>query len=151
MIRRLEVFVPSNRVSRSGARLGFDGRNEMERQARGNRYAAAKRKAENEVWVARFVKSEMARTGWEARDALSTVELTFIEPNMRRDDDNVFAAAKFVLDALCKPSESGGRVVHANGCGAVLDDDPWHVCLITRRGKTDRLNPGVWIRITRSE
>ena len=148
-LERLDVFVPTNRVSRNGRRLGMDGLNDIVRMSRGNKYAAAKRKDENEAWIAARVSEAMRDSGWVAWDGLTTVILRFVEPDMRRDDDNVFAGAKFFLDALCMPGLSGGRVVHKNGCSAVKDDDPAHVCLVTRRAPVDRLNPGVWVSLIR--
>lgn len=146
-IETLEFFVPTNRVSKNGRKRGLDGLNEIVRQCRGNRVIAAKRKIENETWVARFASEAMQDSGWSARDCLNTVILTFIEPDTRRDDDNVFGAAKFILDALCEPS---GRN-HLHGCGAIVDDDPFHCALIPRRGDPDRENPGVRVKIIREE
>lgn len=148
-LQRLEFFIPSNRVAKNGRKSGMDGENDLVRSARGNRFAAAKRKADNEIWVSRFASEAAEDAGWSREDVLHTVELTFIEPDMRRDDDNVFGAAKFILDALCEPQPSGKFVIHRNGAGVIPDDDPFHVCLICRRGPVDRDAPGVKVRVTR--
>lgn len=149
LIERLEFFVPTNRVSKSGRRQGMDGLNEIVRQSRGNVHLANKRKHENERHVAGYALEAMREAGWVPDDRLCFIELTFVEPDRRRDDDNVFAGAKYVLDALCRPHPSGGRIMHANGAGAVIDDDPFHVCLHCRRGEEDKRNPGIRVRITR--
>lgn len=148
-IERLEFFVPTNRVSKSGRKQGMDGLNEIVRQSRANIHVAAKRKRENELHVAGYAVDAMRESGWVADDRLCLVEMFFVEPDDRRDDDNVFAGAKFVLDALCRPRPSGGNIVHANGVGAIVDDDPRHVSLRCARGETDKDNPGVRVRITR--
>ena len=149
LIERLELFVPTNRVSKSGRRQGMDGLNEIVRQSRGNVHLANKRKQENERHVAGYALEAMREAGWVPDERLCFVGLTFVEPDRRRDDDNVFAGAKYVLDALCRPHPSGGRIMHANGAGAVIDDDPFHVCLHCRRGEEDKRNPGIRVRITR--
>ncbi len=146
---RLEFFVPTNRVSKNGRKQGLDGMNEIVRQSRTNIHVAANRKRENEQHVAKYALEAMEKSGWVANDRLCLVEMFFVEPDSRRDDDNVFAGAKFVLDALCRPHSSGGRVIHANGIGAVIDDDPFHVSLRCVRAKNDKQNPGVRVRITR--
>lgn len=147
-LQRLEFFVPSNRVSKSGRKRGFDGLNDIVGQSRSNRVYAAKCKNETEEWIAGFAREASSEQGWSRPSGLTTVELEFIEPDMRRDDDNVFAGSKFFLDALCTPDESKKVTVHKNGCSLVWDDDPFHVCLVTRRGPTDRENPGVKVRMT---
>lgn len=149
LIDRLEFFIPTNRVAKNGRKQGMDGLNEIVRQSRGNVHLANKRKHENERHVAKYALEAMKEAGWVADERLCFVELTFIEPDKRRDDDNVFAGAKYILDALCRPHPSGGRVIHSNGVGAFFDDDPFHIALHCKRGEPDKQNPGVRVRITR--
>ena len=144
----LEFFVPTNRVSPGGARRGMDGLNEIIRSARAGAEVSNRVKAENEAWIAAHARRAMAECGWEAPDRRCTVEVEFVEPDLRRDDDNVFAGAKFVLDALCAPRRRGRYVQHAAGCSAIRDDDPAHVRLVTRRGACDRRDPGMRVRVT---
>lgn len=141
----VEFFVPTNRRDRRGAPRGMDGMNEIIGQSRESPYRANRRKHANEAHVARYARSAMRASGWRADDSRVTVELVFIEPDMRRDDDNVFAGAKYILDALCSPASG-----HPRGCGAVPDDDPAHVRLLCRRGPVDRSNPGVLVRLRRA-
>ena len=145
----LEFFVPSNRMDKRGRKKGMDGMNEIVKQSRTKAAWANIQKNKNEQWIAGYARAAMHKAGWKTRNCLHTVILTFIEPDMRRDDDNVFAGAKFVLDALCKPVVGDKRTVHRNGCGAVPDDDPMHVCLLCRRGDPDVENPGVRVKIIR--
>lgn len=153
------VFVPSNNVDKRGNPRPFDGNNELVRQARTGAYVANARKIANERHVAAYVAAAMAEQGWTAPDGPSTVTLTFVEVGYKRDPDNVFGAAKFILDALCTPRPTGrvGRrgkevVIHANGCGALVDDSQEYVVLrMALSDKPDREHPGVWIRIRRNE
>lgn len=148
-IETLEFFVPSNRKNKNGSKRGMDGMNEIVKESRACAAYANVRKAENEQWVAGFARAAMREAGWETKDRLHTVVLTFVEPNMKRDDDNIFAGAKYVLDALCKPVVGESRTVHRNGCGAIPDDDPRHVALVCKRGAEDRNNPGIKVKIYR--
>lgn len=145
----IEFFVPSNRTARNGSKRGMDGMNEIVKQSRTSGAYANIRKAQNEMWVAKYAKEAMDEAGWTAKDCLHTVVLTFIEPNQRRDDDNIFAGAKYVLDALCVPTVGGKRTIHGNGCGLIPDDDPRHVCLLCKRGKEDKDNPGIRVKVYR--
>jgi hypothetical protein len=55
---------------------------------------------------------------------------TWVEPNMRRDKDNIVAARKFILDALV--------------AAGILQDDGWpEVVGWTDHFQVDRLEPGV--------
>ena len=148
-IEILEFFVPSNRKNKNGRKQGMDGMNEIVKQSRAKAAWANIRKNQNEQWVAGFARDAMKEAGWKTADCLHTVILTFIEPDMRRDDDNIFAGAKYILDALCKPVVGKSRTVHRNGCGAVPDDDPMHVCLLCKRGDADPVDPGVKVSIIR--
>lgn len=70
--------------------------NDYIRTCRGNKYAAAKEKAEIEEKLAWYIRRCPRFDG--------PVEITFTwaEGNRRRDYDNVAFAKKFVLDALVK-------------------------------------------------
>lgn len=154
MARDLVAFVPSNNTDRRGNPKPLDGTNELVRQARGNAYRANLRKQENEAHVAAVVARAMAEQGWEAPDGVTTVTLTFVVVGRNRDPDNVFGAAKFILDALCRPQHTGHinkggreRVIHASGCGAIVDDSQEYVELRCALGEPSRERPGVWIRL----
>lgn len=151
----LLVWVPSNNRDKRGNPQPFDGLNEIIRQARGNSLAANARKHKNEKHVAGYVAAEMERTGWTAPAGPCEVTLTFVEVGARRDPDNVFGAAKFILDALCTPVHTGrvGRrgkevVIHADGCSALVDDSQEYVRLTCRLAEEpSRESPGVWVSI----
>ena len=144
----LSFYVPSFRKTKRGRPQGMDGLNEIIRDARCNRYAAAARKHRIEAYVSRIAAEAADASGWERPTGRCTVALEFREPDARRDDDNVFAFAKYVLDAMCVPTESGRGTVHAEGAGIIEDDDPAHVRLVCTRGRIDRDNPGIQVTIT---
>jgi len=72
------------------------GLNEMIRSARGNKYAAAKEKKRSDDWCAWYAKQ--ARLPAIKKPVL--VSFIWMEPDARRDVDNIAAGAKFILDAL---------------------------------------------------
>lgn len=74
----------------------LDGLNEYTRANRSNRYAGAQMKRENQDRATLALK--LARINPYACPV--RLSITWIEPNMRRDPDNIRFAAKFVLDAL---------------------------------------------------
>lgn len=74
----------------------LSGLNEYTRSNRSNRYQGAAVKRANQDIVVKAIK--MSRV--KQHEGSVTVAITWIEPNMRRDPDNVRFAAKFVLDAL---------------------------------------------------
>lgn len=64
-----------------------------------------------------------------------TAFITFYEPNNRRDDDNVIAGCKFILDALVK-------------VGIIKDDSPKYLHLKAERKTEMNANEGNgWIEI----
>lgn len=63
-----------------------------------------------------------------------TLNITFYEPNMKRDVDNVGFGAKFILDALV-------------GLGILENDNQSHVSGISYEVKCDRENPRIEVEI----
>lgn len=152
------AFVPSNNVDRRGNPKPLDGTNELVRQARGGRAWANRRKQANEAHVAAHVARAMEEQGWTAPEGVTAVTLTFVERDYKRDPDNIFGAAKYILDALCTPQRTGvtngngvERVVHRSGCGAIVDDSQEYVELACALARPDREHPGVWIRLHTEE
>ena len=62
------------------------------------------------------------------------IEITWYEPNVKRDVDNISAGQKFILDGLVK-------------AGVIKNDNRKHVNSISHKFETDRLNPRVIIDI----
>lgn len=144
MRREITFFVPSNRRGKNGRPLGFPGLNEMVREARTNRFASAKQKDGTTEYVRAYAIKAMLCQPWEMPKCRCLVTLTFVEPHRLRDPDNVFAGAKFVLDAI---TERGG-------CPRPLIEDDSQRCMDLRcalADHTDKERPGVWVRIQELE
>ena len=62
------------------------------------------------------------------------IEITWYEPNVKRDVDNIMGGQKFILDGLVK-------------AGVIKNDNRKHVNSISHKFETDRLNPRVEIEI----
>ena len=63
------------------------------------------------------------------------VQLEWIEPNNKRDPDNVFAGVKFILDGL----ENAGILKN--------DTRKWIMAIDNTFGVNDKLRPGVYVRL----
>lgn len=120
-------------------RLIFYGRlpglNEIIRAGRANRYAANKQKKDVQgalraQWV--YGNTKLPKFGNPVN-----VEVRFFEKDNRRDDDNVFAGLKFILDELQE-------------IGVIVNDSPkW--CHIRPERFTDRKAPRIEVTIEERE
>lgn len=117
------------------ATFTIDGRmpglNEYTRKQRQNRHAGAAMK-----------RRETERAAWSAKAArvprfVRPVHVSFlwVEPNRRRDRDNVAFARKFVLDGLVL-------------AGVIRDDGPDYVTGFTDRFSYDKANPRVVVTVS---
>lgn len=99
---------------------------------RANRYKAAKMKRENMDLVAVFIRRCMR--GVTIRNPVF-MEYTWVEPNRRRDLDNVSSfGRKVIQDALVE-------------CG-VLENDGWkNIVGFSDKFKVDKENPRIEVRI----
>ena len=107
------------------------GLNEYIAAERTNRYNAAKLKRKNEDIIATAIKQQLR--GIEVK---SPVEMHYlwVEPDRRRDRDNIAFAKKFVQDALVN--------------AGVLRDDGWnHVVGFSDRFGVDKINPRIEVLI----
>lgn len=71
--------------------------NDYTQACRSNRYVGAQMKADNEDVVKSHV---LAQIGYKKFKSPVRLDFTWIEPNKRRDLDNICFAKKFILDAL---------------------------------------------------
>jgi len=158
----LVFFVPSCYVGASGREHNgpWWGMNEIMKAARTfGKGRPDIQKNDAEAHVASVAAAAMEAQGWSAPEGRCVVVLTFVEMGRNRDPDNVFGGAKYILDALCEPTfmrrdaRTGKEIwKHKSGCGAIRDDSQRYVslrCAIAER--TDRRNPGVWVRIRKEE
>jgi Holliday junction resolvase RusA-like endonuclease len=91
---------------------------------------------------ARFKRDIEARIGWAIREAglrpvngKVHVEFVWLEPDRRRDLDNIRSAAKYILDALV-------------ACGVLKDDSQAYVVGLTDFYAVDKANPRVIVTVT---
>lgn len=76
----------------------LDGLNDYTKACRTNKFAGNKMKQENEGHIIPFIRSQLKDERFER----VSIRFNWIEPNKRRDPDNVAFAKKFILDALVK-------------------------------------------------
>jgi Holliday junction resolvase RusA-like endonuclease len=106
------------------------GLNEYVRAERTSRYEAARIKRE---WT-ELAGIEAARQGLPPFDGPVEVSFLWVEPNRRRDLDNVAFAKKFVLDGLVR-------------AGVIPDDSPRHVVGLSDRFAYDGRDPRVEVEV----
>lgn len=105
--------------------------NEYTRVTRGNLYASAKAKKEQEERIAMAIYRGLK--GWRTKKPV-WINYKWVERNTRKDKDNIAFAKKFVQDALVK-------------CG-VIRGDGWHdVVGFTDAFEVDREKPRVEVSI----
>ncbi len=99
--------------------------NEYINSCRRNRYAGAKFKEETENLILWQVKGKKIPTP-------CTLKIVWYEPNRKRDIDNVFSGAKFLLDAFVK-------------AGVIPNDTQQFIRGISNKIELDRKNPRIEI------
>ena len=140
MSKELCFFVPSPRRDSRGRPLAMDGLNEIVYHSRANFCAANKYKSDATAYVSEIAKHAAHEQHWHTPEGRCHVTLTFVEINHRRDPDNVFAGAKYVLDGLTARADLGA--------GVIMDDSQACITLVCALAdKTDKEHPGVWVRI----
>ena len=144
---RLRFFVPTNRRDRRGNEAPLDGLNELVGSNRsGWRYGSA-RKRENGQNAEAACLAAMVEQGWSTPDVRCVVTMTFVEPHRRRDPDNVYGGAKFILDGITE--RRGSRQY---GAGAIHDDSQrWMRLVLDPDIRVDRERVGCWVTIETEE
>lgn len=129
MTRELRFFVP----------VRFPSLNELIGAANRNHFDGGKLKKRFTRIAESYAREAATRAKWTAPDGPVTIELAWVEPNRRRDQDNVTSGQKFLLDGLV-------------GAGVIRDDSQQYVPQpSTNRISFDKDNPGVWVHVRRSE
>ncbi|MVM54519.1 RusA family crossover junction endodeoxyribonuclease [Gordonibacter urolithinfaciens] len=108
----------------------LSGLNEYTRACRANRYKGAAMKRTNQDIAALSIRAARLKP----YDGPVRVSITWVEPNMRRDPDNIRFAAKFVLDALVEE-------------GVLPNDTQRYVKGISDRFLVNRNNPRIIVEI----
>lgn len=138
----LEFFVPTNRYDGKGRRTHLDGLNELIAAHNRGRKPAARLKRQNGRNAEGHCLAAMREAGWQMPMGKCIVTITFVEVDRRRDPDNIFGGAKFLLDGITLP-----RGQKEYGAGAIVDDSQRFVSLRLPDPVVDRHHPGAWIRI----
>ena len=113
----------------------LEGLNSYTKANRSNRYAGAKMKKDMERIIGWCIKQQLQGVHYSAP---VKIDFTWIEPNRKRDLDNIAFAKKFILDALVK-----------NG---ILESDGWKgVCGFTDSFKVNKQRPRVEVEINEVE
>lgn len=136
----LEFFIPTNRVGKGGRKRPLDGTSELVNAERGGWGSGLKKR--NGKHAERFCSKAMEDSGWECPTRRCLVTLTFVEPHDRRDPDNIYGGAKFILDGIIKPR---GR--RRYGAGALEDDSQRWIELRFGPIEVDKENVGCRVRI----
>lgn len=115
--------------------INFPGRlpglNDYIRAERGNKYLAAKIKRQSEDAIKLIIISQLRGVRIVAP---VSIHYTWIEPNARRDKDNIAFAKKFIHDSLVQTG--------------VLAGDGWaHISGFSDNFEVDELNPRIDILI----
>lgn len=138
----LEFFVPTNRTDKRGNQAPLDGLNELvEAERLGYRVGNRVKRRNGRNAEASCIYA-MMESGWRCPDRKCRVTLTFVEPHRRRDPDNIFGGAKFILDGITKK-----RGKRSYGAGAIVDDSQRWIELEFGPILVDRDNVGCHVRI----
>ena len=138
----LEFFVPSNRTTETGRPAPLDGLNELVGSERNGFGAGNSKKRKNGLNAQAACRVAMRESGWACPNKRCKVTLTFVETSRRRDPDNIFGGAKFILDGITKP-----RANKTFGAGAIEDDSQRWIDLDFGPILVDRDRPGCIVRI----
>ena len=113
----------------------LDGLNEYTNANRNNPYAGANMKKKNENVILKAVQACPDRQTFTEP---VYIRFCWVEPNRRRDKDNIASAKKFCLDALVKAN--------------VLQGDGWkYIIGFSDRFAVDNKNPHIEIEIITEE
>jgi len=120
-----EFFIPGT----------LPGRNEQEKAARGNKYAAASMKKKYTKRVKDRIVLKFLGLGAHGFTEKCSVIFYWVEPNRRRDPDNISAGGvKFVFDGMV--------------AAGLLPNDGWNnVKMILHRFKVNKLKPGIYVEV----
>lgn len=143
----LRFFVPSNRTDKNGNPAPLDGLNELiESERLGYRIGNSMKRTNGRNAEASCIYAMRAER-WTCPKCRCLVRLTFVETSRKRDPDNIFGGAKFILDGITK--KRGRR---SYGAGAIEDDSQrWIRLEYDSEILVDKENPGCWVEITTLE
>lgn len=127
MADELRFFVP----------VRFPSLNELIGAANHNRFDGGRMKKEYTGIAESCARRAALEEGWTAPEGPVTIEITWVEQSRRRDQDNVTAGQKYLLDGIV-------------AAGVLLDDSQRYVPQpSTNKITFDKDNQGVWVTIRR--
>ncbi len=109
----------------------LSGLNEVIRVNRSNKYQGNKLKQENELLITVAIRQAKLT---KVTNYPITMIITWYEPNLKRDADNVMSAVKFIMDSLVKE-----RIIE--------NDSLKYVSEYHHKVKLDRDNPRIEVEI----
>ena len=138
----LEFFVPSNRRNTDGTPAPLDGLNELINMERSDWRIGNNAKRTNGRNAEASCTYAMRESRWKCPKCKCVVTLTFVETSRRRDPDNIYGGAKFILDGITKKR---GRRTY--GAGAIEDDSQKWIELRFGPILVDKKSPGCHVKI----
>lgn len=127
MADELRFFVPAK----------FPSLNELIGAANHNRFDGGRMKKKYTGIAESCARRAALEEGWTATDGPVTIEITWVEKDKRRDQDNVTAGQKYLLDGIV-------------AAGVLRDDSQRYVPQPSVNKIThDKDAPGVWVVIRR--
>lgn len=113
----------------------LDGLNEYTRANRSNAYKGNSLKRKNERYICIDIVQACTKGTLKKIEKYPVkLEITWYEPNLKRDIDNITFAAKFILDALVEK-------------GILIDDSQKYVSEINHKVLVDKINPRIEVEI----
>lgn len=106
------------------------GQNEYDKANRSSPYIGAKLKRDTQDLIGWAIKGSKI----EPMHGEVNIHVTYIEPNTRRDKDNIHCSIKFILDALVEQK--------------ILVDDSWtYIGTLSYSYKVNKSNPRVIVEL----
>ncbi len=112
--------------------------NEFIDSERANRFKGAAMKKQCQADIKIFLHNAIVRGTLHRHEKPCTLEIHWVEPNNRRDCDNISFGLKFIQDALVE-------------IGVLPDDSRKYITGITHTFTTDKTNPHIEVTIREKE
>ncbi len=108
--------------------------NEFQNKNRGNRFNGASYKKNIQAVIQEEIRKALQNGTLHPRETQNNVWIKWVEPNLRRDSDNVAFAKKFILDSLVKE-------------GVIPNDNRKYINGLVDTFEVDKENPRVEVTL----
>lgn len=126
------------KYNKNGQIKPWPGMNEMIKADRTN-YHVGNALKQTYTTISQIAASiAVTQHGWQTPDEPCDITLIWHEPHNRRDPDNIYGGAKFVLDGM-------------RDAGVIKDDKQKYIHQLTNLIDVDKENPGVTVIVTAIE